>query len=85
MDAGPGYARSMNYAALTIIDSTVIAAHSETEHKSVGKNRYYLETKVSRVLSAGLRNRKIVFPAMSDSSSIYAESERGTVRSKVSR
>jgi len=37
------------------------------------------------VLSAKLRNCKIVFPAVSDSPQLYAESERGMVRSKVSR
>jgi len=34
-----------------------------------------------RVLSAKLRNCKIVFPAVSDSPQLYAESERGMVRS----
>ena len=37
------------------------------------------------VLSAELRNRKILFPAVSNSCQLYAESERGTVGSKVSR
>jgi cysteine synthase B len=46
---------------------------------------HYETTANESVLSAKLRNCKIVFPAVSDSPQLYAESERGMVRSKVSR
>jgi hypothetical protein len=91
--SGNGLPISMDQVGRRVIRPALEARHLpwygwHAFRRGLASNLYAMGAQdkvVQRVLSAELRNRKILFPAVSNSCQLYAESERGTVRSKVSR